>query len=164
MKSLKQLSFLTFLENISNCDFDFSQSNTETILTIVDYLKEFGETDQKDIHDVIRADVRSLQRVGIKHLLIVCIDETLYHYWFQIHTEYIHGPPQRYSAIPRPSRKFVWVLNVLEATNENCQEQRFKNHISKPQTQIPNDLIHILDTRCPLQFRLACNGEKHVVL
>tara|TARA_B100001989_G_C24475613_1_gene431639 strand:- start:241 stop:765 length:525 start_codon:yes stop_codon:yes gene_type:complete len=169
MKSLKQLSFLKLLKNMSNCNFNFSESNTQTISAIVDSLNEFGKTDQRDIHDVIRADVGSLQSIGSKaqsrkHLLIVCIDETLYYYWFQIHTEYVQGPPQKYSPYPRPTTKFLWVLNVIEATNENCQEQIFKNHISRPQTQIPNNLLQILDTRCPPQFRMACDGAKHVII
>ena len=168
MKSLKQLSFLKLLKNISNCNFNFSETNPQVISVLVDILKEFGKTDQRDIHDVIRADVSSLRNIGgqaqsRKHLLIVCIEDNLYYYWFQIHTEYVQGLPQRYSPFPRPTLEFKWVLNVVEATNENCREPRFINRVSIPQTQTPN-LTNILNSNCPQQFRMACNGSRHVVM
>jgi hypothetical protein len=59
------------------------------------------------------------------------------------------------------------MLNVLEATNENFHEPILKDHVCKPQTQIPNKLIKILESRCPPQFRMACKGEgaaAHVVI
>lgn len=136
---------------------------------IVDCLNEFGKNDEEDILTAIRADVSSLQSIGgkaqsVKHLLIVHVEDTLYYYWFQIHTEYVQGPPQRYSPYPRPTLNFVWVLNVIEATNENCSQPRFKNHVSNPQTRNPSRVKDILNQNCPRPFKMACNCTKHIII
>ena len=169
MKSLKQLSFLKLVRNMSSCKFDFSGPKPDELPVLISALEEFGLDNQSDIHTVIRADVSSLQTIGDKaqirkHLLIVCDENNIYYYWFQIHSEYVAGPPQRYSPYSRVTPVFKWVLNVVEATNENCDTPIFKNHVSRPQTRIPTYVRDILDSGCPQPFRMACNNAKHFVM
>ena len=169
MISLKQLAFFKNLENMSKCNFNFLEENQSILGTLVESFKEFGKTTQQDIHDAIRADITSLQSIGSKaqsrkHLLAVCVNDSIHYFWFQNHSEYVQGQPQRYSPYTRPTIKFVWVLNVVEANNGNCHQQLFTNHVCRPQTHIPTNLTQILNGNCPPEFRLACSGAHHHVV
>ena len=165
MTSLLQLSMLKLIDNMAKCEYDFSDTRPE----LVQALQKYGNTNPMDILDSIRADVGSLRNLGgkaqsVKHLLVVDVEGKIEYYWYQIHTEYVMGAPNRYSPYPRPNLEFKWVLNVIEATNENCNTKLFANKVCGAQTSIPQQLDRILLGNCPHGFMMACRNAPHRIL
>jgi hypothetical protein len=168
--SLK-LSLLKLIENMANCNYDFTNVAPE----LGTALETHGNKNSDDIRDSIRHDISLSKNINAylggknqskKHLLIVSVGGEVKYYWYQIHTEFLPGPPVRYSPYTRNmghSPTFMWVLNVIEATNENCRHERFMNRVCRPSMTLPSNLTDILNDNCPEGFRSACNGSPHMI-